>query len=317
MKQTGAARDLRRTSRAHLSVRLLQQWEFYLFLAPAIIYLLVFAYGPMYGLLIAFKDFKPYKGILGSQFVGLKYFHRFFAMSKFSLLLRNTLSLSLYSLLAGFPLPIILALSLNASSAKRYAKVIQTATYAPHFVSTVVVVGIINILFSPSTGIVKSLLNALGLLDGPLMLLMQESSFPHLYVWSGVWQNLGWSSIVYLGALSAVDTSLHEAAEIDGASKLQRVRYIDFPSILPTVITLLILNVGRIMSVGFEKVFLMQNSMNTNTSEIISTYIYKIGIKDGQYSLAAAIGMFNSVINFVLLMVVNAISRRVSETSLW
>lgn len=300
-----------------LGRRLLTQWEFYLFLLPAVVYLLIFAYGPMYGLLIAFKDFKPFKGILGSDFVGLKHFNRFFGMSKFPQLIGNTVILSLYSLLAGFPLPIILALSLNASSAKRYARVIQTVTYAPHFVSTVIVVGMINILFSPSTGIIKNLLNYLGLIQGPLVTLMEESSFRHLYVWSGIWQNLGWSSIIYLGALSAVDTAMHEAAIIDGASKMQRVAYIDFPSILPTVITLLILNVGRVMNVGFEKVFLMQNSMNIGTSETIQTYIYKIGIKDGQYSLSAAIGMFNSVINFGLLIAVNALARRTGETSLW
>lgn len=297
--------------------RILSHWEYYLLLLPAVVYLLIFAYGPMYGLQIAFKDFKPSKGIFGSSFVGLKYFVRFFSMSKFPELLRNTLLLSFYSLLAGFPLPIILALSLNASSAKKYAKVIQTATYAPHFVSTVIVVGMINIFFSPSTGIIKNLLNHLGIIHGPLNTLLEEGSFRHLYVWSGVWQNMGWSSIVYLGALSSVDTSMHEAATIDGASRFQRVIYIDFPSILPTVITLLILNVGSIMNVGFEKVFLMQNSMNMKTSEIISTYIYKIGIKDGQYSFSAAIGMFNSVINFCMLICVNSIARRVSETSLW
>lgn len=304
-------------NRQPLRRRMMAHWEFYLFLLPAVAYLLIFAYGPMYGLLIAFKDFKPFKGILGSDFVGLKYFIRFFNMSKFPELLGNTLILSFYSLIAGFPLPIILALSLNASSAKRYAKVIQTVTYAPHFVSTVIVVGMINILFSPSTGIIKNLLNALGLINGPLNTLLEAGSFRHLYVWSGVWQNLGWSSIVYLGALSAVDTAMHEAATIDGASKFQRVMYIDFPSILPTVITLLILSVGRIMNVGFEKVFLMQNSMNIGTSETISTYIYKIGIKDGQYSLSAAIGMFNSVVNFMMLILVNTVARRVGETSLW
>lgn len=297
--------------------RILMYWEYYLLLLPAIIYLLIFAYGPMYGLQIAFKDFKPYKGIHESDFVGLKYFIRFFSMSKFPELLRNTLVLSFYSLLAGFPLPIILALSLNASSAKRYAKVIQTVTYAPHFISTVIVVGMINIFFSPSTGIIKNLLNGLGIINGPLNTLMEEGSFRHLYVWSGVWQNMGWGSIVYLGALSSVDMAMHEAATIDGASRLQRVIYIDFPSILPTVITLLILNAGSLMNVGFEKVFLMQNSMNMKTSEIISTYIYKIGIKDGQYSLSAAIGMFNSVVNFSMLICVNAIARRFGETSLW
>lgn len=289
----------------------------YLFVLPAVAYLLLFNYGPMYGVQIAFKDFKSYSGIVGSEYVGLKHIIRMFEMKAFGSMVRNTLTLSIYSLLAGFPLPIILALGLNSCKYNRYKKVVQTVTYAPHFISVVVIVGMLNIFFSPSTGIVKNVLQQFGLIENTLYVLMDADAFPHLYVWSGVWTQIGWNSIIYLGALSGVDQSLHEAAIVEGASKRQRIWYVDVPSILPTIIVLLILNCGSIMSVGFEKAFLMQNSMNSEKSEIISTYVYKIGIQDGQWSFSTAIGLFNSVINFVILTSVNWISRRVGETSLW
>ena len=294
-----------------------RNYELYLFLLPAIVLLLVLCYLPMYGITIAFKDFKPHLGIGGSSFAGFKYFQRFFTMPMFPVIIKNTLILSFYSLLAGFPLPIVLALALNSAPYPRLKKVVQTVTYAPHFISVVIIVGMLNIFFSPSAGIVRNLLNSVGLLEGNLNLLMEAEAFPHLYVWSGVWQSIGWNSIIYLGALSGVDPSLHEAAIVDGATKLQRVIRIDLPSILPTVVILLILNSGSIMNVGFEKTFLMQNAFNLSASEVINTYVYKIGIKEGQYSLSSAIGLFNSVINFAMILTVNQISRRLQQDSLW
>ncbi|MDD4369348.1 MAG: ABC transporter permease subunit [Oscillospiraceae bacterium] len=302
-----------------LGRRIIQFRELYLFLLPGVLLLILFNYLPLYGILIAFKDFKVKLGILGSPWSQpvLKYFNRLFSMPMFPVILRNTLLLSFYSLLAGFPLPIVLALLINSSPGKRYKKIVQTVTYAPHFISIVIIVGMINIFFSPSTGIIVNILHKLGLMSGNLEVLMTASAFPHLYVWSGVWQSIGWNSIIYLGALSGVDASLHEAAIVDGASKFQRVLHIDFPSILPTIVILMILNSGSIMNVGFEKVFLMQNSFNTSMSEVINTYVYKIGIKEAQYSLSAAIGLFNSVVNFIMIILVNQLSKRLDQGSLW
>lgn len=304
-------------SRQSLGKRILRHWELYLFLVPAIVYIIVMNYGPMYGVLIAFQDYKPRKGMAGSDWVGLKHFIRLFTMANFGTYMKNTLTLSFYSLLAGFPLPILLALAMNSTKHRRYAKVVQTATYAPHFISMVVVVCMINVIFAPTTGIVSGLMNRLGIIDGALQTLMTADAFPHLYVWSGVWQSIGWDSIIYMGALSSVDDSLHEAALIDGATKWQRIVNIDIAMILPTIVTMLILRSGSILSVGFEKAFLMQNSLNLATSEVLSTYTYKMGISQGQYSFSSAMGLFNSVINFAMVMTVNFISKKVTETSLW
>ncbi len=304
-------------NRKTLGKRILRHWELYLFLVPALVYIIVMNYGPMYGVLIAFQDYKPRKGMSGSEWVGLKHFIRLFGMANFGTYMKNTMILSFYSLLAGFPLPIVLALAMNSSRHRGFAKVVQTATYAPHFISMVVVVSMINVIFAPTTGIVSSLLNKLGIIHGPLTTLMTAEAFPHLYVWSGVWQSLGWDSIIYMGALSSVDDSLHEAALIDGATKWQRIVHIDFAMILPTIVVMLILRSGSILSVGFEKAFLMQNDLNLARSEIISTYTYKMGISQGQYSFSSALGLFNSVINFAMVMLVNFISRKVTETSLW
>ncbi|MDL2229911.1 ABC transporter permease subunit [Treponema sp. OttesenSCG-928-L16] len=291
--------------------------DVYVFMLPAIIYLFIFNYLPMYGVLMAFKDFRPRLGIWGSPWVGLKHFHFFFSLQKFPEILLNTLVLSVYQLAAGFPLPIILALSLNSCRFTKLKKVVQTVTYAPHFISTVVIVGMLNLFFSPSLGPMVNILRIMGWSGDILKTLMNPDSFPHLYVWSGIWQNIGWNSIIYLSALSGVDPALHESARVDGANKLQRIIFIDFPSILPTIVILLILDCGKIMNVGFEKVFLMQNPLNISASEIISTYVYKTGLREGQFSLATAIGLFNSVINFVLLVSVNKIAKRWSEYSLW
>ena len=307
----------RAVNHRRLARRIARNWELYLYLLPVMLVLFLFSYMPMYGVQIAFKDFKSFKGIWGSSWVGLKHFRRFIGLNMFPKLMKNTVAISVYSLLAGFPLPILLALGLNACAAPRFKKLVQTVTYAPHFISTVIVVGMINLFFSPSAGVFTIVLQKLGLLEGNLNVLLSEGSFRHLYVWSGVWSNVGWNSIVYLSALSGVDPALHEAAIMDGANKLQRCRHIDLPCIVPTIIMLLILRMGNMMDVGFQKAYLMQNSMNLNASEVLSTYVYKQGMQKVQYSYSTAIDLFNSAINFILLISVNAISKRVSETSLW
>ncbi|MDR1060363.1 MAG: ABC transporter permease subunit [Clostridiales bacterium] len=307
----------RRRSVKRYAKQIRLNWELFLFVLPAVVYLIIFSYIPMGGILIAFKNFKPHLGIFGSEWAGARYFERFFTMPMFPVIMRNTLSLSFYQLLAGFPLPVLLALALNSCRYGRFKKVVQTVTYAPHFISIVVIIGMINVFFSPSTGIVANALAKLGLSGEPLMILSSPSAFPHLYVWSGIWAGIGWGSIIYLGALASVDPSLHESAMVDGATKFKRVLHIDIPAILPTVVIMLILESGKIMSVGFEKAFLMQNSLNIGASEIINTYVYKIGIREGQYSLSTAIGLFNSAVNYAMIMLVNWIAGRLGESSLW
>lgn len=296
--------------------RICKYWSLYLFLLPGSIYTLLFHYLPMYGVLIAFKNFKPVRGILGSEWVGLYNFQRFFKMEMFESLIRNTLGLSVYSLAAGFAFPILFAVLLNTCRSGKFQKVLQTVTYIPHFLSIVIMVGIINLFFSPSMGLFSNLMNNLGIIDGPLLVLLNADAFNDLYVWSGIWQGLGWGSIIYLAALTGVDQELYEAAILDGANKFQRVMYIDIPWIMPTMVIMLILNCGGLMNVGFEKIFLMQNSMNLDASEVISTYVYKLGILNAQYSFSAAVGMFNSIINMILLLTVNWVARKLGNTGL-
>lgn len=297
------------------ALKVKRRWQLYVLLTPALLYFAIFRYGPMYGLQLAFRDFMPNLGISGSEWIGLENFRRFFNSYHFEVLLKNTLMLSLYQLLVGFPLPILLALSLHALENKKVAKCIQTIVYAPYFISTVVLVGMINIFFSMNGGLVNSLLALLG--KEQILFLGKASYFPSLYVWSGVWQSTGWSAIIYLAALSSVNPELHEAAKIDGAGRFQRILHIDIPHIVPTIITLLILNAGKIMSVGFEKAYLMQNSLNLEKSEIISTYVYKVGLLEGQYGFSTAVDIFNAVINCVLLVLVNWLSKKVGGSSLW
>lgn len=292
-----------------------RHWPLLVFVLPAVIYLFIFHYLPIYGVIIAFEDFKPSLGYLKSPFVGLKHFTRFMGGPKFWELMRNTIYLSLYQLVVTFPMPIILALSVNQLVNRRYQRVVQIVTYAPHFISTVVLVSIMRIMLDPDTGIINAMLGWFNM--GPHFFMGKASMFRTTYVLSEVWQNTGWSSIIYFAALSAVDISMHEAAIIDGASKMQRIRYIDFPSILPTIITILILNTGRIMTLSFEKVFAMQNSLNLSVSETIATYVYRIGIKEGQFSYSAAINLFNSVINLALLLGVNGITRKTSDIGIF
>lgn len=296
-----------------------RHWQMYLLLLIPVIWLIVFKYLPMTGIQIAFKNFKIADGIWGSSWVGLKHFKKFFGSYQFSRVLGNTLYLSFYSLLAGFPLPIILALALNCVRNMRYKKFVQTLVYVPHFISTVVLVGMLLQMFNVHIGLYGHIARALTG-KTPTDILGKASTFPHMYVWSGVWQNMGWPSIIYLAALSNVDTDLHEAAQIDGASRFQRCIHIDFPCIIPTTIIMLIMNTGNILSIGFEKVYLLQNSLNLRTSEVISTYVYKVSMVAGgsyDFSYGAAIDLFNSIVNMLLLVIVNTISSRVGETSLW
>lgn len=295
--------------------RILMSWQLYVMLLPAVIYLIIFNYIPMYGVQIAFKNFRPSLGIWDSKWVGFEHFMRFFNSPSFLAILKNTLLLSIYSLAASFPIPILLALAMNSVENKFFKKSVQTITYAPHFISTVVIVGMLSVFLSETAGVANVLMKNLGF--NAVGFLTKPDFFRSLYVWSGVWQNMGWSSIIYLAALSSVDPELIEASIVDGANKLKRIWYIDIPCILPTIIMLLILNTGKIMSVGFEKVFLMQNPLNLTTAEVISTYVYKRGLVDSQYSFATAVGLFNSIINIILLSTVNKISKKVSETSLW
>ena len=296
----------------------LNNWQLYLMLLLPVIWLLVFCYAPMSGIQIAFKDFKIRQGIWGSPWVGFDNFERFFTSYQFFRVLKNTLVISLYSLVASFPLPIVLALSLNVVRKAAYKKFVQMVTYIPHFISVIVIVGMILQMFNSRIGLYGTVYTALTGQPAP-DILSKASAFPHLYVWSGVWQEVGWGSIIYLSALSAVDPALHEAAIVDGASRYKRVLVLDLPTVLPTATIMLIMNAGRIMTIGFEKVYLMQNDLNLTTSEIISTYVYKVslGPTGGDFSLGAAIGLFNSVINLVLILLVNAVTKRMGGTSLW
>jgi putative aldouronate transport system permease protein len=293
-------------------------WELYLFLLIPIAYIVIFRYVPMYGVQIAFKRFSFSRGIWGSPWVGLNQFKQYFTSPVFWEILRNTLTLSVYSLLAVFPIPIILALALNSMRSVRYKKFIQMVTYLPHFISVVVLVGMLLTVLNPRFGL-YGVLYKMFTGGYPKDLISNAKLFPHIYVWSGAWQGIGYSSIIFLAALAAVDPELHEAAMIDGASRFRRIIHVDFPAILPTIVILLILRCGSIMSVGYEKAFLMQNDLNRTTSQIISTYVYQVGLASAtaNYSYAAAIGLFNSVVNLILLVSVNGITRKLNETSLW
>jgi len=295
--------------------RIVKNWELYLFIAPAFFYFLIFHYGPMYGIQIAFKNFIPTEGIFGSPWAGFAHFERFFQSYYFWRLLWNTLGISLYELAVGFPLPIILALAFNEIRNGWYKRLVQTVTYAPHFISVVVLCGMIILFLSPSTGIFMHFLRWLGI--DPPNFLTDPRWFKTVYVLSGVWQNTGWGTIIYLAALSGVDPELHKAAVIDGASRLQRIRHINIPTLVPMMTILLILNIGSLLSVGFEKILLLQNALNMESSDVISTFVYRVGLLDAQYSFSTAVGLFNSVINAALLVAVNQFVRRTSENSLW
>ncbi|WP_233531706.1 ABC transporter permease [Paenibacillus alkalitolerans] len=300
----------------HPAVKSLRNhWELYLLILPPVLYLLIFKYIPMGGVTIAFKNFNVVQGIWGSPWVGFKHFEAFFASPNFMLLMKNTIGISFYSLLAGFPVPILLALALNEIRTGFFKKSVQMVTYAPHFISTVVMVSIIILMLSPHVGVVERIMTFFGLPSTNFMGLPQY--FKSIYVWSGVWQEMGYASIIYIAALASVDPALYEAARIDGASRFRKIIHIDIPALIPISTILLILSLGNVMGVGFEKIYLMQNPLNVSASEVISTYVYKVGLLGANFSFSSAVGLFNSVINLILLLIVNYIARKISETSLW
>lgn len=293
----------------------IKNYELYLFLLPVIIHLAIFSYYTMYGVQIAFRDYNAVQGFWNSPWVGFKHMERFINSPYFFQTLRNTLTISIYSMAVGFPIPLIMALALNMMPSKRFQHFVQTILYAPNFISTVIIVGVILIFLSPYNGPVNAIIRSLG--GQTINFMGLPGLFSHVYVWSGIWQNAGWGMVIYLAALSGVSQELHEAAIIDGTTKLQRIINVDIPGIMPTVTILLILNLGNLIGVGFEKAYLMQNPLNSSASEVFSTYVYKRGLNGGEFSFASAVGLMNTAANLILLIIVNTVARRVSENSLW
>lgn len=295
--------------------KMARHWQLYLVILLPIAYLIIFKYVPMAGIMIAFKDYNVIKGIFGSEWVGLKYFNQFFESPNFWLYMKNTLGISLYGLLVGFPAPIILALALNEVRNGLFKKSVQLVSYAPYFISTVIMVSILIVNLTPNVGIVSKLFSMLGVENTNFMGI--PSLFKSIYVWSDVWQHTGYGAIIYIAALAGVNPELYEAAKVDGASRIQKIINVDIPSLIPVSVILLILNLGNLMKLGFEKIYLMQNPLNLATSEVISTYVYKVGLLGSSFSFSAAIGVFNSVINLALLVIVNYVARKLSNNSLW
>lgn len=296
-----------------------RDWQLYVFMLIPLIWVIIFCYAPMFGAQIAFRKYQPRLGIWDSPWVGFYQFKKFFNSYQFSRVMMNTVVISLYTILCSFPLPIIFALVLNSTRSRKFRTVTQTIVTMPHFISVVVLVGILLQIFNSRTGVYGTLME---LITGayPEDLFSKPANFRHMYVWSGVWQQFGWNSIVYIAALAAVSPELHEAAQIDGASRFQRMLHVDFPAILPTITIMLILRMGSVMTIGFEKVYLMQNSLNLTASEIISTYVYKVGLSSAgttDLSYSTAIGLFNSAINLVLISVTNFIARKLDGNGLW
>ncbi|WP_410513495.1 ABC transporter permease subunit [Paenibacillus sp. BR2-3] len=290
-------------------------WELYLLLLLPVAYFIIFRYIPMYGVQIAFKDFSPRQGIWGSSWVGFEHFRSFFESYNFWPIIKNTVFLSLLNLVISFPVPIIIAILLNQLAREKLKRFVQTVIYAPYFISTVVLAGMILVFLSPNSGLVNHLIRAFG--GEPVLFMSEAGWFRPIYILSTVWQETGFATIIYLAALAGIDPHLHEAAVMDGANKWQRIRHIDLTGILPTITVLFILAVGNLMNVGFEKAFLLQTDLNVDTSEIISTYVYKIGIQRAQYSFSAAIGLFNAAINLVLLVIVNRAAKKISGNGLF
>lgn len=312
-------KKIEKTQKESLGKRIIRSfhndWQLYILALPAVVYVLIFCYAPMYGLQIAFKDFTPSKGFANSEWIGFEHFRRLFSSYQFWPMMRNTIFISMYDLLAGFFPPIILALLVHNTTNKKFKSVVQTVTYAPHFISIVVLVSMMKLMLSPRAGVINTLIALLG--GQKVDFMGSASAFPHIYVLSNIWQSVGWSSIIYLSALSGASQELYEAAKVDGANKLQRILHVDVPCIAPTAIIMLILASGRIMNGSTQKVLLMQNPTNLSTSEIIGTYVYKSGILDMQYGYSTAVGLFQSIVNVIMLVTVNKISQKVSDSSLW
>ena len=317
MKQMTSAGTLSAKQKplVHIGRLLRRDWQLLALAALPIVYFLVFHYQPMYGVQIAFKNFRADLGIAGSPWCGFDQFERLFNSAQFWTLIKNTLSLSFMQILIGFPVPILLAILLNQMKNQKYKRFIQSITYCPHFISTVVMVGMLYIFLSPRNGVINNIIQMFG--GEPIFFLGSSEWFRPTFVLSGIWQNAGWSAIIYIAALAGISPDLYEAAQVDGANKWKIVRHVDIPGILPTVIMMLILEVGKIMNLGFQKAYLMQNNLNIETSEIIATYVYKVGLIDAQFSYSAAIGLFNNIINIILLVTVNQIAKKTTENSLW
>lgn len=292
-----------------------KHWQLYLLIIPPVLYFLIFKYYPILNAVLAFKDYNVTKGIWGSPWVGFKNFQLFFENPLFWTLVKNTIFISGYLLIVGFPIPILLALAINEVRHTRFKKLVQLVTFAPYFISTVVMVSIIMLFLAPRLGFVNVVMNHMGM--DSINFLGEPGMFRSIYVWSDIWQTAGYYSVIFLAALAGVDPSLYEAAKVDGASRFQKIWHVDLPGILPTIIVVLILNVGNVMAIGFEKVYLLQNPLNTVNSEIIATYVYKVGLLNANYSFATAVGLFNSVINLFLLIVVNSLAKRFSNNSIW
>jgi len=291
-----------------------KHWQLYLVIFVPLVYIVMFKYVPMTGAQIAFKNYNFKQGIWGSDWVGFKHFINFVNSPNFWVLIKNTLGISLYALAIGFPIPIILALALNEVGSK-FKRFVQTVTFAPFFISVVVTVSMILLFLSPELGLVNKLLNLFGI--NSVHFMGEAKYFKTIYVLSGVWQGMGYGAVIYIAALAGINPELYDSAKVDGASRLQKIWNVDLPGIMPTVVILLILEMGQIMRLGFEKVILMQNSLNLESSEIIATYVYKVGLLGANFSFSTAVGLFNSVVNLILILLVNAIAKRVSSTSLW
>jgi len=292
----------------------LSNWQLYVLLLPALIYVGIFSYGPMYGVQIAFRRYRADLGIWGSPWVGLEHFRRFIDFPNFWLIMTNTARLGFYSL-ATFPIAIVFALLINEIKNKFFKKTVQMVTYAPFFLSVVVVCAMTILFLSRDNGIINNIRALVGLERVEYML--SASAFPHIFVWTGVWQFTGWGTIIYLAALSNVSVDLVEAARIDGATRLGIIRHVNIPSIFPTVVIMLILSSGQVLAVGFEKVFLLQTSLNLSRSQVIATYVYEVGLLGGQFSYSSAIGLFSTIINVSMLVLVNFIAKKVSDISIW
>lgn len=302
----GTAAALARPGKT-LGQRIMDNWQLYLLLLVPVVLTFVYKYIPMYGIQIAFRDFKASRGYLGSEWVGWYWFERFFSAPTFARMIKNTVLISLYSLLWSFPVPIILSLMINQLRSARYKRVVQTVLYAPHFISVMVICGMIKIFLSPSGGLLNLILGT------QVDFLTQSSAFRTIYVASGIWQDAGWGCIIYLATLANVDPGLYEAAKMDGASVFQRIRNIDLPALLPMAILNLIMAAGGLMNVGFEKVWLLQTDLNKATSDVIAVYVYEQGIQNAKYSYSTAVGLFNTVVNIALLLIVNKIASKVSD----
>lgn len=290
-----------------LARRMADNWQLYLLLLVPVVLTVIYKYIPMYGIQIAFRDFRASQGYLGSEFVGLKWFERFFTAPTFGRMIKNTILLSLYGLLWSFPIPIILSLGINQLRFNRYKRVVQTVLYAPHFISTMVICGMLRIFLSPSGGLINLILGT------SVDFLTESTAFRTIYIASGIWQDAGWGCIIYLATLSNIDTTLYEAAKVDGASVFQRILNIDIPALLPMAILNLIMSAGSLMNIGFEKAWLLQTDLNKATSDVIAVYVYQQGIENAKYSYSTAVGLFNTVINLILLIVVNKIASKASD----